>query len=74
MPQTIEGNFLTTYVAANPVPVPASAPVVGGSWRQVSLSQPVAGGGPVVVQSAAPRVGVAAPSNKPTLNFMVKPM
>lgn len=74
MPQTIEGNFLTTYIAANPVPVPASAPVVGASRQQYSLSQPVTGGGPLVVQSAAPRVGVAAPSNKATLNFLVKPL
>jgi hypothetical protein len=74
MPQTIEGNFLTTYIAANPVPVPAATPVVAGPKQQLSLSQPLTAGAPMVVQNAVPKVGAAAPSGKATLNFMVKPM
>jgi hypothetical protein len=72
MPQTIEGNFLTTYIAANPIPVPASSPGATAPKTQASLSSTVTGGGKVI-----PKVGATAPNtggSSPTLNFMVKPL
>jgi hypothetical protein len=64
LPQTIEGNFLTTYVAANPIAVSAS-----GSGAVVSN---------VVTTNARPLLGASAPGRTggaaPTLNFTVKQM
>ena len=72
MPQTIEGNFLTTYIAANPIAVPASSPGATAPKTQSSLSSPVTGTTKVV-----PKVGATAPNTgggSPTLNFLVKPL
>jgi hypothetical protein len=67
LPQTIEGNFLTTYVAANPIALSAAG---SGATTPVSTVT-VQGVRPLHGASAPPRsVGAAAP----TLNFTVKQM
>jgi hypothetical protein len=61
LPQTIEGNFLQTYIAANPEVVPASG----------STSPPPAKGAQKqsLIQARPP-----AAKTPQTLNFMVKPL
>jgi hypothetical protein len=62
MPQTIEGNFLTTYAAANPTHVPATSPPASAPKKQEPVS---------------PKVGASPPKQgegSATLNFMVKPV
>ena len=72
MPQTIEGNFLTTYIAANPIAVPAANPGAKVPKTQASLSSMV-----TATTKLVPKVGASAPSqggSSATLNFMVKPL
>jgi hypothetical protein len=70
LPQTIEGNFLTTYIAANPTPVPAAGAGGPAPKKQVSLSSKVTNAS----VPAVPKVGAGQPKQGATLNFMVKQM
>jgi hypothetical protein len=77
LPQTIEGNFLTTYIAANPIAVSASGSGTFAPNKQASSSNAVTSAA-ARAPGAFPLYGASAPKPgggaAPTLNFTVKQM